>query len=82
MGSAGPDPRLQTPELILARLRVQERAERRRGRAADVFLYGMAVGTAILIAWTMIRLDVRSGELAEMNRARYTPCPCLPPPPP
>lgn len=82
MAASGQDPRLQRPELLLAQLRVRERAERRRGLVADVFLYGLAVGTAVLIGWTMLRLDARSGELAEITRARYTPCPCLPPPPP
>lgn len=56
------------------------RAEDVRHLLEDVALYALAVGVAVLIGWTMWRLDARSEELAELTRARYTPCPCLPPP--
>lgn len=59
---------------------LRDRRRELRQLLADVALYGLAVGVAVLIGWTMLRLDARSGELAEITRARYTPCPCLPPP--
>jgi hypothetical protein len=62
--------------------RARELATRRRGLVADIFLYGLAVAAAVLIGWTMLRLDARSGELAAITRARFTPCPCLPAPAP
>lgn len=79
---SGTPPGWQTREQLEYLVRRRSRAEQLRGLAADISLYALAVGVALLIGWTMLRLDARSAELAEITRARFTPCPCLPDPPP
>jgi cytochrome c oxidase assembly factor CtaG len=73
---------LVTPDERLAFLRYRSRAERLRTIAADVLVYSMVVIVAIIVAWTMIRLDARSEELAQFNRLRFGMCVCATPVPP
>ena len=78
-GGSGRRPPPPLPERPFEALRWRPPPRSKWDRAADVAVFLVMGATALLIFWTLIRLDARSGELNAVLRAQRTPCECATP---